>query len=147
MTWGYGKPIECEVNEIEPEGNDLLFQNQYRLNLDTEQYDLHKVPSPPLGIMLLSVGFWQKWWDDYLNDLLQSDFEGFPETCFRGRECMVQRDLLYPIHAYYTKSSEDVSQPCQIRACFTDNGFAAFALVVSEVDRGYTHHDTFPYLD
>ena len=109
LTWGYGNAIKCEVNEIEPIGDDLLFQNQYRLNLTTTRYDLCKVPSPPLGIMLLEVGLWRQRLDRYLDNLLQAEFGGFPSTCFRGRECEVQRDLLHPMHAYYVEFKDAVS--------------------------------------
>lgn len=106
MTWGYGKPIKCEVHEIEPRGNDLLFQNQYRLNLSTRRYDLHKVPSPPLGIMLLDVPSWRQKLNCYLNNLLQTEFENFPRMCFRGSECAVQKDLLYHVHVYHLRSKD-----------------------------------------
>lgn len=109
LTWGYGDAIKCEVNEIEPVGDDLLYQNQYRLNLNTGRYDLCKVPSPPLGIILLQVGPWRQRLDHYLNNLLQAEFVGFPSACFRGRECEIQRDLLHPIHAYYMEFKEAVS--------------------------------------
>lgn len=105
MTWGYGMPIRCEVHEIEPRGDDLLFQNQYRLNLTTTRYDLHKVPSPPLGIMLLDVLPWRGKLNRYLDNLLQTEFDNFPGMCFRGSECAVQRDLLYPMHAYHLESN------------------------------------------
>ena len=109
LTWGYGKAIKCEVHEIEPEGDDLLFQNQYRLNLTTTQYDLCKVPSPPLGIKHIEVGFWRQRLVRYLHDFLQEEFGGFPSTCYRGRECEVQKDLLHPMHAYYMEFKDVVS--------------------------------------
>ena len=108
MTWGHGKPILCDVTEIEPEGESLLSQNQYRLNLTTSRYELHKVPSPPLGIMLLNVKVWRSGLEEYLDDLLSTDFDGFPEMCFQGVECAIQRDLLKPIHRYTIDSTTTV---------------------------------------
>ncbi|KAL9026427.1 MAG: hypothetical protein Q9196_004907 [Gyalolechia fulgens] len=40
LTWGYFRNIKCDVTEIEPNGPSLLLKNQYRLNLETNQYDL-----------------------------------------------------------------------------------------------------------
>ena len=111
VTWGYGRSIKCEVHEIEPKGNELLFQNQYRLNFATRRWDHHKVPSPPIGIMLLDVVVWRRKLNSYLNNLVDTEFENFPETCFRDPECEVQKDLLHPIHAYHLESKDIVGNP------------------------------------
>ena len=109
MTWGYGKPIECGATEIIPKGKSLLYQNQYKLDLATNRYSLHRVPSPPLGIMLIDVPTWESELDKYLNDLLQKDFAGFPSACFRGPKCEIQRDLMNPFYQYYLQSGTKVS--------------------------------------
>ena len=154
MTWGYGSPIECEVNEIEPEGDQLLFQNQYRLDLTTSRYHLHKIPSPPLGIRLLEVGPWRQRLDKYLDNLLQTEFEGFPATCFQGGECEVQKDLLHPLHAYYLESRKIVGRPCEHNHGFTHSIRIASApivytstLVMFKADRCHTHHDALLYVN
>ena len=154
MTWGYGSPIGCEVNEIEPEGDQLLFQNQYRLDLTTSRYHLHKIPSPPLGIRLLEVGPWRQRLDRYLDNLLQTEFGGFPVTCFQGRECAVQRDLLHPLHAYYLESRKIVGRPCEHNHGFTHSirivsapSVSTSTPVMFKADRCHTHHDAFLYLD
>ena len=109
VTWGHGRAIKCEVEEVEPRDETLLFQNQYRLNEATSRYELMRIPSPPIGMKLLPTEEWRKKLDQYLDDLLERDFGNFPSKCMRGRDCLVQRDLLYPIHEYYLVASEEVS--------------------------------------
>ena len=148
MTWGYGSPIRCEVNEIEPKGDELLFQNQYRLDLATSRYDLHKIPSPPLGMMLLEVVPWRQRLGSYLDNLLQkTEFGGFPVTCFQGPECAVQRDLLHPLHAYYLESKKIVGHPCEHKHGFTHSIRIASAWIMFETDRCHTYHDALLHLD
>lgn len=103
VTWGYFRPIKCDVTEIESRGPSLLFQNQYRLNLSTQQYDLVRVPSPPLGMILMAVSEWRAKLDGYLEEALRDSFRGFPQACFRGDDCRVARDFLLPIFMYHNK--------------------------------------------
>lgn len=105
LTWGYFRSIKCDVTEIESKGPSLLFQNQYRLNLETNQYDLVSVPSPPLGMVLMFVNGWRTKLDMYLEELLQTSFRGFPKVCFRGDACRVERDFLLPIFEYHQAAS------------------------------------------
>ena len=113
MTSGYGKSIPCEVTEVESVGESLLYQYQYRLNLATNDLERYRVPSPPIGIQFLNVESWGPRLDVYLDDLLDNDFDGFPEACFRGDECAIQRDLLKPLHQYSLDSPDAVGDPCQ----------------------------------
>ena len=108
VTCGIGKNIPCPVQEILPNGTSLLVQNQYRKNLDTNDYDLVAVSSPPIGMRLMPVAEWQKRLDKYLDDLLQNGFDAFPELCLQGSDCEVQRDLLHALHSYYQRT-DDVS--------------------------------------
>ncbi|KAL8737788.1 MAG: hypothetical protein Q9181_001351 [Wetmoreana brouardii] len=100
VTWGYFRPIKCDVTEIESRGPSLLFQNQYRLN-ETGQYDRVQVPSPPLGMILMAVDEWRARLDGYLEEALEKSFWGFPEACFRGEDCRIERDFLLPIFNYH----------------------------------------------
>ena len=127
VTWGHSRDILCEVQEIIPEGDYLCFQNQYKLNLATNNYDRVLTPSPPLGIvltlledcsqrlerplgmMLMTVNDWRKKLDQYLDYVLENDFHDFPEHCFRGSENEVQRDLLCHFHKYYESTAGTVS--------------------------------------
>ncbi|KAL8843545.1 MAG: hypothetical protein Q9170_000049 [Blastenia crenularia] len=110
LTWGYFRPIKCDVTEIVSNGPSLLLQNQYRLNLATDQYELVQVPSPPLGMMLMLVKEWRSKLNQYLEDLLQTSFRRFPEVCFRGEACRVERDFLLPIFEYHEASTGKVSR-------------------------------------
>lgn len=110
VGWGHGKPIQCEVNEIEPEGDHLLSQNQYRPNLETGELETVRVPSPPIGMMGMLIDDWRKKLDKYLNETLEMDFEDFPECCFQGREIEVQRDLLHSVHRCYMSWTGNVSK-------------------------------------
>ncbi|KAL8717358.1 MAG: hypothetical protein Q9225_005392 [Loekoesia sp. 1 TL-2023] len=101
LTWGYFRSIKCDVTEIESNGPSLLHQNQYRLDLMTNQYDLVHVPSPPLGMVLMFVSEWRSKLNMYLEELLQTSFRRFPEVCFRGNACRVERDFLLPIFEYH----------------------------------------------
>ncbi|KAL8990823.1 MAG: hypothetical protein Q9177_000612 [Variospora cf. flavescens] len=101
LTWGHGRPIKVNVTEIESIGTSLLLQNQFRLDLVTHQYELVKVPSPPLGIMLMPVAKMRRMFDEYLEELLGTDFWEFPQVCFRGDECRVAREFLTPIFQYH----------------------------------------------
>lgn len=56
VTWGHGKPIKCHVHEIEPKGDHLLSQLQYRPNLITNKLDIVQVSSPPLGMITVLDG-------------------------------------------------------------------------------------------
>lgn len=101
LTWGYFWSIECKVTEIEPNGHSLLLQNQYRLDLTTNQYNLVHVPSPPLGMQLMFVSEWRSKLNRYLEELLRTSFRRFPEVCLRGDACRLERDLLLPIFEYH----------------------------------------------
>ncbi|KAL8729488.1 MAG: hypothetical protein Q9166_004736 [cf. Caloplaca sp. 2 TL-2023] len=101
VTWGYFRPIKVDATEIEAVGTTLTVQNQYRLNLTTNQYDLVQVPSPPLGMVLMAVVEWREKLDGYLEELLRESFWRFPEVCFRGDDCRVERDFLLPIFEYH----------------------------------------------
>ncbi|KAL8855525.1 MAG: hypothetical protein Q9178_007845 [Gyalolechia marmorata] len=101
ITWGYGiPPIKVEATEVEPIGDSILFQNQYRLNLTTNQYELVRVPSPPLGIELLAPPESRAELDGYIENILQKSFRRVPEVCFSGDDCRVERDFLLPIFEY-----------------------------------------------
>ncbi|MCJ1467668.1 hypothetical protein MMC07_006293 [Pseudocyphellaria aurata] len=106
VGWGHGELIVCEVQEIEPEGDHLLSQHQYKLNEETGEYDTVRVLSPPIGMMLMSIEDWRKKLDTYLNETLESHFDNFPERCFRGRDMEVQKDLLYELHCCYLLGAE-----------------------------------------
>lgn len=101
LSWGYGRPIKCDATEIESAGQNLLFQNQYRLNLANNRYELVEVPSPPLGMLLMAVSEWRLKFDVYLEDLLQTSFRRFPQVCIRGDDCRVAKDFLVPIFEYH----------------------------------------------
>ncbi|KAI4093175.1 MAG: hypothetical protein LQ344_003002 [Seirophora lacunosa] len=106
LTWGYFRPIKCDATEIESNGPSLCFQNQFRLNLATDKYELVKVPSPPLGMVLMSVGLWRRRFNEYLEELLETSFWRFPEVCFRGDDCRVARDFLIPIFEYHEAATD-----------------------------------------
>ena len=111
VTCGLGKSISCQVQEIRPNGDSLLRQKQYRKNLDTNEYDLVTVASPPIGMRLIQVPQWQKNFERYLDDLLlQPGFHAFPEQCIQGTDCEVQRELLHVLHRHYLLTG-DVSFP------------------------------------
>ncbi|MCJ1261157.1 hypothetical protein MMC22_001021 [Lobaria immixta] len=115
VGWGHGDLIRCEVHEIEPEGDHLLLQNQYRPNPETAELDTVQVPSPPIGMMCMPIEDWRKKLDKYLNETLETKFEDFPERCFRGREIEVQKDLLHSLHRYYV--SPDAKEKDFLRKC------------------------------
>lgn len=121
VTWGYGNPIKCPVYEVEPEGDLLLFQLQYRQNRITGEFDVVRVPSPalglvetlhdslhplkrPLGIKDMNLEPWRKNMNNYLDETLETNFETFPACCFQGQENAMQRDLLTALHNYYLAS-------------------------------------------
>ncbi|KAL8783394.1 MAG: hypothetical protein Q9213_004653 [Squamulea squamosa] len=101
LTWGYYRPIKVDATEIEAVGTNLLVQDQYRLNLATNQYERIQVPSLPLGMQLMSVVRWRKELDRYLEELLERDFQRFPKVCFRGNHNVVQHHLLLSIFEYH----------------------------------------------
>ncbi|KAL8764298.1 MAG: hypothetical protein Q9184_000003 [Pyrenodesmia sp. 2 TL-2023] len=106
LTWGYDRPIKCDATEIEPVGSNLLQQNQFRLNLATNRYDVVTVPSPPLGMILMAVAEWRRKFNIYLEELLETNFRQFPDVCFRGNDCRVAKDFLIPIFEYHEAATE-----------------------------------------
>ena len=108
VTCGIGGPIKCEILEIEPKDNTLLFQSQYRLNEQTSQYEVNLFPSPPVGIRMIYFDEWRPKLKKYINDILLEDFNSFPDKCYRGIACEVQQDLLRSLHQYYL-ATEGVS--------------------------------------
>ncbi|KAL8924617.1 MAG: hypothetical protein Q9208_003932 [Pyrenodesmia sp. 3 TL-2023] len=94
-------------------GPNLLQQNQFRLNLATNRYDVVTVPSPPLGMVMMAVAEWRLKFDTYLEELLQTSFRQFPETCFRGDDCRVAKDFLIPIYEYHEAATETINQQAQ----------------------------------
>lgn len=118
VTWGHGIRLKCEVQEIEPEGDCLMFQNQYKFNTATNKYDRVLMPSPPLGMILRSLNYcshklnglgltlmdingYRKKYNNYLDQVLEKNFKDLPEGCFRGFENEVQRELLHSIHEFF----------------------------------------------
>ena len=101
VTWGHGRPIVCDVEEFEPLGDSLLYQNQYKKDLKTGSLDFVKTTSPPLGMKFIQIHNWRLKLLVYLDELLEKDFQGFPETCYSGADCEVQRALLCLLHQYY----------------------------------------------
>ena len=110
LTWAHEfRPIKVGVTEIEPVGTSLLFQNQYRLNLLSNLYDLVQTPSPPLGIQLMYVSEWRVRLDGYLEEVIRGSFRRFPAICFRGDDCRVEKDFLIPIFDYHEAATGRVS--------------------------------------
>ncbi|KAI4098724.1 MAG: hypothetical protein LQ339_006329 [Xanthoria mediterranea] len=102
VTWGHNfHPIKFVATEVESIGDCLLYQNQYRLNLVTNQFDLFQVPSPPLGIQLMDVVKYRARLDRYLEEILRDSFREFPTVGFRGDDCRVERDFLNPVFEYH----------------------------------------------
>ncbi|KAL8837489.1 MAG: hypothetical protein Q9176_005677 [Flavoplaca citrina] len=121
ITWAHEfRPIKVGVTEIEPKGTSLLLQNQYRLNLLTNQYDLFQAQSPPLGIQLMSVGEWRVRLDGYLEEIIRGSFRRFPAICFRGDDCRVEKDFLIPIFDYHEAATGRVSLLCHLKRHETD---------------------------
>lgn len=110
VTWGYGRPIKCDVQEFKPWGDSLLYQNQYRKDLNTGILSLVRTPSPPLGMLFIQIDYCRSRLLGYLNDVLEKDFQGFPNACYRGVDCEVQRDLLYILHRYH-RATMNVNHP------------------------------------
>ncbi|KAL8709093.1 MAG: hypothetical protein Q9220_006114 [cf. Caloplaca sp. 1 TL-2023] len=105
VTWGHFRPFKCEVTEIEPAGATLLYQDQNRLNLDTNQYDLVSVPSPPVGMILMDVPGWRTRLKGYVEEALRENFWRLPDVCFQGDDSRVARALLLPIFRYNRSST------------------------------------------
>ncbi len=110
VTWGYGRPIKCDVQEFKPWGDSLLYQNQYKKDLNTGILSLVRAPSPPLGMLFIQIDYCRSRLLGYLNDVLEKDFQGFPNACYRGVDCEVQRDLLYILHRYH-RATMNVNHP------------------------------------
>ncbi|KAL9608725.1 MAG: hypothetical protein Q9167_006459 [Letrouitia subvulpina] len=102
VTWGYGGVIKCDVEEVEPLGDALLFQNQWKKNPATDKYDYVRTASPPIGIMYIATEAWRPKLNGYLDETIQKDFAGFPENCIRGKDVLVQKELLNSIFRYYS---------------------------------------------
>ncbi|KAL8874274.1 MAG: hypothetical protein Q9174_000354 [Haloplaca sp. 1 TL-2023] len=103
LTFGQPfQPICCSVHEFEPRGDSLLVQRQYRLDFSTGQYDLVQIPSPPIGVILMSFPDTRRRLLEYLDQSLEERyFRGFLQKCFRENDCLVERDLLRPIFTYH----------------------------------------------
>ena len=101
MTCGIGAPIKCEVFEIEPKDNTLLYQSQYRLNEQSSQYEFGLFPSPPVGIRMIYFDDWRPKLEGHIENILLRDFDSFPDRCYRGTACAVQKDLLRPLQQYW----------------------------------------------
>ena len=129
VTWGYGRPIKCDVQEFQPQGDSLLYQNQYKKDLVTGNLKLVKAPSPPVGMMLIQIFEWRVKLQDYLNQLLETDFFGFPRVCYQGKDCEVQRCLLYAVHQYYTETRNVSHQTDCINELFVDSPLSRFCQV------------------
>ncbi|KAL8921926.1 MAG: hypothetical protein Q9172_003775 [Xanthocarpia lactea] len=111
VTWGHEMPpIKADVTEVQSRGRSILYQNQYRLDVTTGQYELVQAPSPPLGIQLMDVDEKRAELGEYLEDILQAHFWRVPEVCFRGDDCRVERDFLLPIFEYREAATGKVSR-------------------------------------
>ncbi|KAL8952427.1 MAG: hypothetical protein Q9222_001662 [Ikaeria aurantiellina] len=108
VTPGLFRPFKCEVTEIEPVGATLLYQDQNRLNLSTNQYDLVSVPSPPVGMKLMDFARWRTGLKDYVEEAFQENIWRIPDVCFQGDDSRVARALLLSISRYDRSSTGKV---------------------------------------
>lgn len=106
VTCGIGVPIKCEVLEIKPKDGTLLYQSQYRLNEQTSTYEKGDFPSPPIGMRMIYFEEWRPKLEQYIENILFKDFKTFPDKCYRGTACEVQKDLLRPLHRYYLNTKD-----------------------------------------
>lgn len=95
VTWSERfRAIKIAVTEMEVIGNTLRIQNQYRLNLTTNQFELIQVPSPLLGLQIVEVVQWRSMLDHYVEDLLRKSSSLVPDVCFQDYDCTVESDFL-----------------------------------------------------
>lgn len=107
VTCGIGFPIKCDVWEIEPKDNTLLYQSQYRLNEQTSQYERGDFASPPIGMKMILREEWRPKLEQYIKTILSNYFKTFPDKCYRGTACEVQKDILRLLHRYYLAAKGD----------------------------------------
>ena len=96
----------CDVNEFKPQGDSLLYQNQYKKDLGTGGWYLARTPSPPLGMILIRIHHCRSQLLEYLDNILEEHFEGFPQACYHGVEYQVQRGLLGILHRYHIATAD-----------------------------------------
>lgn len=107
VKWAHGPPIQVTVNEFMPNGTLLQFQDQYILS--QRGYERVEVRSLPVGMTKDLLEDWRPMMHKYLDRILdESDFENFPENCFRGDQNKAQRDLIHAVRRYNDASSTNV---------------------------------------
>lgn len=108
VKWAHGLPIKVVVEEFYPNGNHLLYQDQYVLK--SSGYEREKVASLPIGMTEAFLRLWSPEMHRYLDRTLdEPSFSMFPENCFRGPQNEAQRALIHAISKYNDCSSSEVS--------------------------------------
>lgn len=107
VKWAHGLPIKVVVEEFCPNGNHLLYQDQYVLK--SSGYEREKVASLPIGMTEAFLRLWSPEMHRYLDRTLdEPSFSIFPENCFRGPQNGAQRALIHAISKYNDCSSGEV---------------------------------------
>lgn len=81
----------------------FLFQNQFLLNPQKDQYDLVQVPSLPLGFVVMAVSEWRMRLNDYFEDAIENHFQSFPVLRLYSP---VERSILLSIFDYYNTAAD-----------------------------------------
>ena len=108
VKWAHGLPIKVGVQEFFPNGNHLLYMDQYIL--ENGAYKREQVASLPIGMTEALLRQWSPEMHSYLDRTLdEPSFPMFPENCFRGSHNGAQRALIHAISKYNDGSSGEVS--------------------------------------
>ena len=71
------------------------------MNEQTNQYERGDFASPPIGMMMIYFEEWRPKLEQYIKNILSDYFKTFPDKCYRGMACKVQKDVLGLLHRYY----------------------------------------------
>ena len=76
-----------------------------------------QVPSPVVGIRMKDTRRLQKQVEDFLLEIVQSGFKGFPEQCFQAPDTKIHRDLLNIIHHFSERDVPRSNRCSPVRKC------------------------------
>ncbi|KAL8820938.1 MAG: hypothetical protein Q9191_007413, partial [Dirinaria sp. TL-2023a] len=98
---------QVAASSNKPKDNTLLYQSQYRLNEQTSQYERGDFASPPIGMKMIFFEEWRPKLEQYIKTILSDYFKTFPDKCYRGTACEVQKEILRLLHRYYLAAKGD----------------------------------------
>ena len=109
LDCGFGRPYCLQLREVVPIGHELLVSKQFRLNRDTQRFEVKQAWSPPLEINLSN--FESLDLDTYIEDILRNHWKSILKSLFscRNEWNSIQRKIMRSLRRYHHSFTDKVN--------------------------------------